>query len=301
MIKLRMTALFALLFLVTGGVFAQGAGSEWERLHRKAMKLSHEGNYDRAVLVAKQALEMAEKNVGSDHSDVVASLNNLAALYYTQAKYPPYGYGEGHYAHKYKEAGPLYERALAINEKALGPDHPDVAKSLFNLAALYQTRPYEKKHAQVNPFFKRALAIQEKAFGPDHPDVAKSLCNLADLYQRQGGLVHVQEQAMINGFMQADAMHERALAIREKALGPDAPDVVQSLHNLAWYYYAQGKYTQAEPLYERALAISEKVLGPDHPSVALRLENLIVLYRATDQEEEAEKLEQRAARIRATK
>ena len=34
------------------------------------------------------------------------------------------------------EAGPLYERSLAIREKVQGPDHPDVAKSLHNWALL---------------------------------------------------------------------------------------------------------------------------------------------------------------------
>ena len=28
---------------------------------------------------------------------------------------------------RYADAEPLYKRSLAINEKALGPDHPDVA------------------------------------------------------------------------------------------------------------------------------------------------------------------------------
>ncbi len=37
---------------------------------------------------------------------------------------------------RYGEAEPLYKRALAIWEKALGPEHPDVAKSLANYAAL---------------------------------------------------------------------------------------------------------------------------------------------------------------------
>ena len=41
------------------------------------------------------------------------SLNNLARLYDDQGRYA--------------EAEPLYKRALAIREKALGPDHPDVA------------------------------------------------------------------------------------------------------------------------------------------------------------------------------
>ena len=39
---------------------------------------------------------------------------------------------------KYDEAVPLHERALAIREKALGPDHPDTGQSLNNLAFLYQ-------------------------------------------------------------------------------------------------------------------------------------------------------------------
>src|SRR5262249_47920206 len=38
---------------------------------------------------------------------------------------------------KYAEAEPLYQRALAIREQALGSQHPDVAQSLNDLAALY--------------------------------------------------------------------------------------------------------------------------------------------------------------------
>ena len=39
---------------------------------------------------------------------------------------------QGHY----EDAKPLFERSLALREKALGPDHPDVASSLNNLAVL---------------------------------------------------------------------------------------------------------------------------------------------------------------------
>ena len=55
---------------------------------------------------------------------------------------------------------------------------------------------------------------------------------------------------------------KRALAISEKALGPEHPDVAISLNNLALLYRAQGRYAEAEPLLKRALAISEKALGP---------------------------------------
>ncbi len=37
---------------------------------------------------------------------------------------------------KLEEAGPLFKRSLGIRERVLGPDHPDVATSLNNLAGL---------------------------------------------------------------------------------------------------------------------------------------------------------------------
>ncbi len=65
---------------------------------------------------------------------------------------------------------------MAIDEKALGPNHPDVATSLNNLAALYAT---QGQYAQAEPLYKRALAIQEKGLGQDPPSVAETLNNLA--------------------------------------------------------------------------------------------------------------------------
>jgi tetratricopeptide (TPR) repeat protein len=72
----------------------------------------------------------------------------------------------------YHEAEPLYQRSLAIREKAFGPDHPDVATSLNNLALLYRA---EGAYPKAEPLYQRSLAIREKALGLDHPDVAKSL------------------------------------------------------------------------------------------------------------------------------
>jgi len=51
--------------------------------------------------------------------------SNLASLYQSQGRY--------------SEAEPLYGRSLSIREQQLGADHPDVATSLNNLAALYES------------------------------------------------------------------------------------------------------------------------------------------------------------------
>ena len=60
-------------------------------------------------------------------------------------------------------------RALAIDEKSYGPDHPDVARDLNNLATLLQAT---NRLGEAEPLMRRALAIDEKAYGPDHPNVA---------------------------------------------------------------------------------------------------------------------------------
>jgi tetratricopeptide (TPR) repeat protein len=105
-----------------------------------------------------------------------------------------------------------------------------------------------------------------------------SLNNLAGIYQAEGG------------YADAEPLFNRSLAILEKALGPNHPDVAQALNNLALLYDKQGRYTTAEPLYKRSLAIHERVLGPVHPNVALSLNNLAELYRAQGRYADAEPL-----------
>ena len=87
--------------------------------------------------------------------------------------------------------------------------------------------------------------------------------------------------------------------IREKALGPEHPDVAKSLNNLALLYQAQGRYAEAEPLHKRALVIREKALGPEHPDVAKSLENYAALLRKAGRGGEATKMEAHAEAIRA--
>lgn len=155
------------------------------------------------------------------------------------------------------------QKALAISEKQLGPNHPDTAQSLNNFGGLLQAMG---DLARARPFYERALAIREKALGSDHPDTAQTLNNLGALLHSLGDMVA------------ALPLYERALAIREKALGPDHPDTANSLNNLGSLLQAMGDLVAARQLHERALAISEKILGPDHPDTAASLNNLGSIY-----------------------
>jgi tetratricopeptide (TPR) repeat protein len=98
-------------------------------------------------------------------------------------------------------------------------------------------------------------------------------------------------------WVEAEPLYQRAIAIGEKVLGPEHPDLAAWLNNLAELYRATGRYAEAEPLYQRAIAIDEKALGPEHPDLATDLNNLANLYRATGRYAEAEPLFQRALAI----
>ena len=74
---------------------------------------------------------------------MATSLNNLALLYHTQGQYAL--------------AEPLYKRSLAISEKALGQNHPDVATSLKKMAALFRQTGREKGAEALE---RRAAAIR---------------------------------------------------------------------------------------------------------------------------------------------
>jgi len=84
---------------------------------------------------------------------------------------------------------------------------------------------------------------------------------------------------LLGDYAGAQPAYQQALALRERALGPDHPDTARSLNNLAELYRAQGRYGEAEPLYQRALAIYEQALGPDHPHTAAVRESCAILLR----------------------
>ena len=116
-----------------------------------------------------------------------------------------------------------------------------------------------------------------------------SLDNLAMLYQAQGK------------YAEAEPLYERSLAMTEKTLGPEHPEVAQILNNLASLYQAWGKHAEAEPIIVRALAIMEKALGPEHPDVADSLENYAALLHKTGRDAKAANMEARATAIRKPK
>lgn len=106
------------------------------------------------------------------------------------------------------------------------------------------------------------MAIQIEALGPESNAVSMSLTRLAVAKKADGELE------------EARAMFQRALEIRENAMGVDHPDLVWLLLPYAHLLRDLGDEPAARRMIERNIAIAEKWYGPQHIETAAAMAGL---------------------------
>jgi Tetratricopeptide repeat len=87
---------------------------------------------------------------------------------------------------RFAEAEALLRRALAIDERSFGADHPEVATDLNNLASLLQAT---NRLGEAEPLMRRAVAIPfgfTRRTGHQHPNLQVGLANLRGLLEALG-------------------------------------------------------------------------------------------------------------------
>ena len=217
-------------------------------------QLLQKGRYAEAAAAANALLSQVEAANGKDSLEAARVLDIVveSAL----------GMGKT----KDTETRRLAERALSIKETVLGPDHPEVAKSLMNLGILVRK---EGDFGEAQRLLERSLEIREKTLGPRDPETAASLDEIADVLQTTGK------------YDRARGLYERALAIQEGSPGPESPEVARTLNSMAIMLLDLGEYEHAKSRFERALAIRVKTLGPEHPLTVQVLNNLASLLVET--------------------
>ena len=175
----------------------------------------------------------------------------------------------------YTESERLLHLSLAINEKKLSWNHPDLARSLHDIGVLYQAL---EQHGRAEPLLKRAFDIRELVLPLDHPDLAASYNCMGLLY------------TAIGKYEQAEPLLQKALEIRLKAFGPIHVDVAESLNELAMLYDRLGKHEQAEYFYRSTLTTIEQLPGSPHPLLAVAYNNIAKFYTEQEKYAEAEPL-----------
>jgi tetratricopeptide (TPR) repeat protein len=158
-----------------------------------------------------------------------------------------------------REAKSVIDRALALDEGTVGPDHPAVAWDRNYRGRILRLLG-DLNAARIE--YERAAAIDEAAYGPNHPNVATHLIGLGRVLLESGDLAA------------ARAIHERALAIDKALDHPNDANVARDLVMLGRVLQGMGNLELAMNLYAQAIVKDELAYGESHPEVATDLVDL---------------------------
>jgi tetratricopeptide (TPR) repeat protein len=85
-------------------------------------------------------------------------------------------------------------------------------------------------------------------------------------------------------------LYEQTLELRKAKLGPEHPDTLTSMSNLAVAYQTAGRLAEALPLYEQTLELRKAKLGPEHPETLRSMNNFAGAFESAGRLDEAEAL-----------
>jgi hypothetical protein len=218
-------------------------------------------------------------------------------------------------------------RAWAIQQVALGSDHPDTLTSRHSMAVeMAELGDYANAETQLREVLTGRLRI----LGPDHESTLDTRHEIAWVMAEQGDFVGAQDEyrdvlaarlrvqgpehlhtlaarhevarvmTQLGNYAGAEAESRDVLATRLRVLGPDHPDTLITRHQIAWLMAAREDFAGAEAEYRIVLAAKVRVRGPDHPStLATRHEIARVMTERGDYTDaEAEFREVLAAKVR---
>jgi tetratricopeptide (TPR) repeat protein len=241
----------------------------WEQLTAEAVRALKAAKAGEAERLCGEAMKLAEA-AGPGDTRLAKTYALLGEIQRWQKELDP--------------AEESFKKAVAVCEKAVGPNHPEMIGPLESLANFHlHTRV---RHDQVATLYERILHIVEQMPGPDLREVAIRARNLADV------------DVLLGRHAQAEPLYRKALALAEKL----DDDVASQLLTVAGFYRAWKKHDQAEPLAERALALREKAFavdpGPDtNLDVANALNMLAQIYLGWNKPDQAEPLCRRSLTI----
>jgi serine/threonine protein kinase/tetratricopeptide (TPR) repeat protein len=190
-------------------------------------------------------------------TDVSAVLDDLAKIYAREQQWTL--------------AKQAYERALDIDRRVLGDNHPRVATRLNNLAAVAQNMGDLRKAEEL---YRESIRRHERAYGERHPETILSKGNYGLLLQREGRLA------------EAEPLLRDAVSMTLSTYGPDHYKVGYSRVNLAMLLHDQGNLAEAESEFRQALAIYDKSTPPNRQwraALLMQFARLLVDRGRTDE------------------
>lgn len=276
-------ALLALLFANLASPAIADEAS-WNKYTMEGAKAYESGNFGVAQRNFEQSVAEAKK-FGPNDARLATSLTNLGVLYA--------------FRNQSAKAAPLFEQAVRIKQKALGPDNYDTVSSVAKLCQFH----LKNNPAKADPICNRVVSYVDGKLR-EKRDIALSFETLGKFYSRHKELEEAEifvkqaenqtnkattssslELAVlvdnlassckdVKKFQPAEQLYKRALALRHGVLPKDHMAIASSLENLGKLYCDEGRFHMAEPLFRRAMEISKTTLGAQRPETFLKIDGL---------------------------
>ena len=231
------TIIVALLLFISFSQQDSPELKEADDLSASVVKLFNEKDFDKALPLAKRALEIRQKHLPRTDPRIASSLSNLASIYTAKGNYGA--------------AKETLQQLIQLQEERSGPDDITLSRTLDRLALLYLR---DADYSKAEETYARAIALKEKGLKPDDPQLAQSLEGLATVYRAR------------KDFDRGAPIYKRALTIYGQAAGVDSPAFQQASLGFACLGYETGKRDEVKELNEirkRFSAADAQVEAPE--------------------------------------
>jgi CHAT domain-containing protein len=188
------------------------------------------GDYGRGETFLQQSVDISSELMGPEHRQTMLGLVKLADA---KARSKP------------DEAKQIYLRALELQQKQLGPTHPELGLTHFSLGLFY-LRARDLDEAETH--FQQSLTIIRKAYGPTDHETLFVQCQLAELAFRR------------RNFEQAHLLATEVLQECERQSFADRTLYSQALAMTGIAQFGRGNSVDAEQQLRQALEIKRNRL-----------------------------------------
>ena len=189
------------------------------------------------------------------------------------------------------------------NDEARRALDDSIAAHKETTAALAQSEESRKEAEAINEFYTEKLIVQaqpennprerkvtvEELLDRAAKEIDRSF-TAGPLYEAAIRQAIGRSYLRLGETSKAEPHLRRNLEIRRKVLGPEHPDTLHAMHNVALLLGYQGKDAEDEQLTRSVLEARRRVLGPEHADTLLEANNLAGVLRSRGKLDEAEAL-----------
>src|SRR6201984_216630 len=194
----------------------QAQETEWQEAADKIQNLKDAGRYSESLPLAINNLQFAKDHFGLNQPNTATSLGDLAEVKLFLGRYP--------------EAEPLMRQAVDMKDKAIGTNNGRAAGLMNDLGYMYLS---QGEYQKAEPLLRRAVEILKT--------LPTSTKQQRVLFATMNNVAVVEEQE--GKYLEAE-QHFQDLSIKkEKAFGPDDPETLACVHNLAGVFEEEANFT----------------------------------------------------------